>query len=75
MFPGRTFGAPAFVNFGKDNLGARDKFVYAISGEGWDDGSHCRLGRVPEESIYGSRVMGVGQGALPPKGIPNGLRI
>lgn len=54
MFPGRTFGSPAFVNFGKDNLGARDKFVYAISGEGWDDGSHCRLGRVPEDSILDS---------------------
>jgi hypothetical protein len=51
MFPGRTFGAPAFLNFGKDNLGARDRFVYAISGEGWDDGSHCRLGRVPADSI------------------------
>ena len=55
MFPGRIFGAPAFVNFGKDNLGARDKFVYAISGEGWDDGSHCRLGRVPEDSILDAR--------------------
>jgi hypothetical protein len=51
MFPGRIFGAPAFINFGKDNEGARDGFVYAISGEGWDNGDHCRLGRVPADKI------------------------
>jgi len=51
MFPGRTFGAPAFVNFGQDNAGARDGYVYAISGEGWDNGSHCRLGRVPADRV------------------------
>lgn len=51
MFPGRLFGSPAFVNFGKDNEGARDSFVYAISGEGWDNGIHCRLGRVPRDKI------------------------
>ena len=51
MFPGRLFGAPAFVNYGKDNEGARDGFVYAISGEGWDNGDHCRLGRVPADKI------------------------
>jgi hypothetical protein len=51
MFPGRTFASSAFVNFGKDNAGALDKFVYAISGEGWDNGVHCRLGRVPHDQI------------------------
>lgn len=51
MFPGRTFAAPAFINFGKNNLGARDNFVYAISGEGWDNGAHLRLGRVPANDI------------------------
>jgi hypothetical protein len=51
MFPGRTFGAPAFVNFGKDNEDARDSYVYAVSGEGWDNGVHCRLGRVPQDKI------------------------
>ncbi len=51
MFPGRTFGAPAFLNFGKDNEGVRDHYVYAISGEGWDNGVHCRLGRVPRDQI------------------------
>ncbi len=51
MFPGRTFAAPAFLNFGKDNAGARDEFIYAISGEGWDNGTHLRLGRVPAMEI------------------------
>jgi hypothetical protein len=51
MFPGRTFAAPAFINYGRDNEGARDNFVYAISGEGWDNGSHLRLGRVPRADI------------------------
>jgi hypothetical protein len=46
MFPGRVFAAPAFINYGRDNEGARDNYVYAISGEGWDNGSHLRLGRV-----------------------------
>lgn len=69
MFPGRTFGAPAFVNFGKDNLGAPDRFVYAISGEGWDDGSHCRLGRVPADSIM-DRGSWEWVSALSPKGDP-----
>jgi len=32
MCPGRVFRAPAFVNFGKDNTGARDNVIYAISG-------------------------------------------
>ena len=51
MFPGRTFGAPAFINFGQNHAGARDGFIYAISGEGWDNGSNCRLGRVPRDRI------------------------
>ena len=51
MFPGRTFGGPAFVNFGRDNAGARDSDVYAISGVGWDNGCHCGLARVPAHRI------------------------
>ena len=51
MFPGRKFGAPAFVNFGKDNAGARDGYIYVISGEDWDNGCHCRLARVPAHHI------------------------
>jgi hypothetical protein len=51
MFPGRSYASPAFVNYGQDNTGAVDSFVYAISGEGWDNGCHCRLARVPADSI------------------------
>lgn len=46
-----TFGAPAFVNYGKDNARARDAYVCAISGEGRDNGSHCRLARVAQATI------------------------
>ncbi|MBN1809609.1 MAG: DUF4185 domain-containing protein [Planctomycetes bacterium] len=51
MFPGNTFGGPAFVNFGRDNGGARDDFVYAVSGDQWDNGSDLRAGRVHREKI------------------------
>ncbi len=69
MFPGRTFGAPAFINFGKDNAGARDNFVYAVSGDGWDNGTALRLGRVPAAEIMKTEswqwVSGVGGDGLP----------
>ena len=51
MFPGYKFGGPSFVNFGKDNQGARDSYVYAVSGDQWDNGSNVRLGRVPADGI------------------------
>lgn len=51
MFPGHKFGGPAFVNFGRNNAHARDSHVYAVSGDQWDNGSNCRLGRVPADSI------------------------
>ncbi len=51
MFPGYKFGGPAFINFGKDNAGARDDFVYAVSSDQWDNGSNLRLGRVPADGI------------------------
>ncbi|MCC7355293.1 MAG: DUF4185 domain-containing protein, partial [Anaerolineae bacterium] len=51
MFPGHLFGGPAFINFGKDNAGARDRFVYAVSADQWDNGSHLRLGRVPQGKV------------------------
>ena len=44
MFPGHLFGGPAFINFGQNNAGARDNFVYAISSDQWDNGSNLRLG-------------------------------
>jgi hypothetical protein len=51
MFPGHKFGGPAFVNFGQNNAGARDSYVYAVSTDQWDNGSNLRLGRVPSDSI------------------------
>jgi len=51
MFPGYKFGGPAFINFGKNNANARDSFVYAVSGDQFDNGSNLRLGRAPADSI------------------------
>jgi len=51
MFPGTNFGGPAFINFGKNNENARDDYVYAVSGDQWDNGSNVRLGRVPKDRI------------------------
>jgi hypothetical protein len=51
MFPGSHFGGPSFINFGKNNEGARDNFVYAVSSDQWDNGTHLRLGRVDKERI------------------------
>lgn len=51
MFPGNFFGGPAFINFGKNNANARDNYVYAVSGNQWDNGSNLRLGRVPKDRI------------------------
>ncbi|MCL2361078.1 MAG: hypothetical protein FWC73_04590 [Defluviitaleaceae bacterium] len=50
-FPGYLFGGPAFINYGKNNENARDSYVYAVSGEQWDNGSNLRLGRVPNDRI------------------------
>ena len=51
MFPSAAFGGPAFVNCGKDNAGAPDEFVYAVSADQWDNGCHLRLGRVLADRI------------------------
>ena len=51
MFPGREFGSPAFINYGKDNEGETDGFVYALSGQGWSNGNTLKVGRVPAEKI------------------------
>jgi hypothetical protein len=56
MFPGHRFGGPAFINFGQNNANARDGFVYAVSGDQWDNGSNVRLGRVPQERILEGRA-------------------
>ena len=51
MFPGNHFGGPAFINFGKNNANARDNYVYAVSSDSWDNGTHLRVGRVPNDKI------------------------
>jgi hypothetical protein len=51
MFTGWKFGGPSFVQFGRDNAEAVDDYVYAISGDQWDNGSQLRLGRVPHDDI------------------------
>lgn len=51
MFPGREFGSPCFVNYGKDNANATDGFVYALSGQGWANGNTLKVGRVPADPI------------------------
>jgi hypothetical protein len=50
-FAGARFGGPSFVNFGRDNEGARDEYVYAVSADQWDNGGHLLLGRVPQDRI------------------------
>ncbi len=51
MFPGAVFGGPAFINAGKDNAGAPDSYVYAVSTDQWDNGNTLRVGRVPSDRI------------------------
>jgi len=51
MFPGHLFGSPAFINYGQNHANARDQFVYAVSGDQWDNGCNLRLGRVPADRI------------------------
>ena len=51
MFPGYEFGGPSFVQYGKNNEDAVDDYVYAISGDQWDNGRFLRLGRVPANAI------------------------
>jgi hypothetical protein len=50
MFPGRRFGTPTFVQYGRDGSGGvdgGDRYVYAISNDGsWDNGDALFLGRV-----------------------------
>jgi len=51
MFPGSLFGGPSFIQYGRDSADAVDEYVYAISGDQWDNGSELRLGRVPQDRI------------------------
>ena len=55
MFPGRRFGAPFFIHYGKDGKAdahGADKYVYAVSNDGfWDNGNDMILARVPRSKI------------------------
>lgn len=51
MFPGSKFGGLSFVQFGKNNADALDSYVYAISGDQWDNGKNLMLGRVLNDKI------------------------
>jgi len=51
MFPGSEFGGLSFVQYGKNNDGAFDDYVYAVSGDQWDNGRFIRLGRVLKDQI------------------------
>lgn len=51
MFPGADFGGPSFIQFGKNNRDAVDDYVYAVSGDQWDNGKGLILGRVHREHI------------------------
>jgi hypothetical protein len=69
MFPGSRFGGPSFVNFGRDNQGARDEYVYAVSADQWDNGSELMLGRVLKTRIQEQKawewVSTIGQDGSP----------
>ncbi len=51
MFPGSKFGGPSFVQYGQDNKEAVDGYVYAVSGDQWDNGKELRVGRVLQDRI------------------------
>jgi hypothetical protein len=69
FFSGSAFGGPSFVQYGKNYANAVDGFVYAVSTDQWDNGSHLRIGRVPRASILDRAawqwVSGFGQGNAP----------
>lgn len=61
MWPGRRFGAPFFIHYGKDGgqvtQDAADRFVYALSNNGfWNGGDDYLLARVPRERIGAMHV-------------------
>jgi hypothetical protein len=55
MFPGHTFGNPAFIQYGKNGAAGpheSDKYIYAVSNDGtWNNGNTMVLGRVPRDKI------------------------
>lgn len=58
MWPGSRFGAPAFIHYGRNGgdveQDAADKFVYAVSNNGfWNGGDDLILARVPRSKLPG----------------------
>lgn len=55
MFPGQTFSAPFFIQYGPGNTQTVDganKYLYAVSNDGYAyNGSYLRLARVPLDKI------------------------
>ena len=55
MFPGRLFGTPSFIQYGRNGEAGphgSDKYAYAISNDGfWDNADNIRLGRVLRTQI------------------------
>jgi hypothetical protein len=64
MFPGHKFGGPAFVNFGRDNAGARDEYVYIFSPDSesaYEPAGRMVLARAPKEKL---RERGASEGKI-----------
>jgi hypothetical protein len=55
MFPGKRFGAPYFVWYGKDGAASvdnADRYVYAVSNDGYfESGDSYVVGRVPRSKL------------------------
>ncbi|HOX06537.1 MAG TPA: hypothetical protein PK280_09060 [Planctomycetota bacterium] len=55
MFPGRRFGSPFFIKYGRDGRGeahGADRYVYALANNGfWENGDDMILARVPRARI------------------------
>ncbi len=55
MFPGRSFGTPFFVQYGKDGTGGAhggESYLYAVSNDGsWNNGTSLVMGRVRRDLL------------------------
>ena len=73
MFPGQSFSAPFFIQYGPGNtrtVDGADKYLYAVSNDGYAyNGSYLHLGRVPLDKVqnasawrfYHGRIGGAGR--------------
>ncbi len=60
MFPGQTFSAPFFIQYGPGNTQTVDganKYLYAVSNDGYTyNGNYLHLARVPLDQIQNARA-------------------